>query len=345
MSLAELKGFLHPQTIVSPLICEQKKDLKMIHDASTLRQPVLGCDVSACELHFFASDTGEIFSCANTLRDVKDVLKRFEGYILAAEATGGYEATLIHNAAERKMTVYRLCGDRVAAHVRASGCHAKTDPMDARAIADYVRLYHTRLMPFILRDKVQIKLAALSSRRDDLVATGTQEKNRLKAPLNKPFARDISKHIDFLEKAIARVEKKIADLIDANQEMRLRKQVLTQMKGIGQTTAAVLIASMPELGQLTNKQAASLAGLAPHPRQSGSKDGYLRTGRGRRRIKSALHMAVLTAVRYDENIKEFYDRLIKNGKKPLVAMTAAARKMIVIANARIRDQISTQQQS
>ena len=315
----------------------------MIHKTPALDQPILGCDVGAHELHFFASDTGEVFSCENTRAQITRVLKRFDGYILAADATGGYEAMLHFIAAQRALTIYRLCGDRVSAHVRASGCHAKTDPMDARAICDYVGLYHDKLRPFVLLDKVQAELAALSSRRDDLVAMRTAEKNRRKAPQNAAFARDVKRHIDFLCKEIKKIEEKIATLIDSDQQMRLRKRVLTNMKGIGETSAGVLIASMPELGQLTGKQAASLAGLAPHPRQSGANDRYRRTGRGRRRIKSALHMVVLSAVRCDEKMKAFYQRLIKKGKPTLVAMTAVARKIIVIANAKLRDELCHQQ--
>lgn len=315
----------------------------MIQDKASLNPPILGCDVGARELHFFATDRGETFACSNTLCAVKKVLNRFAGHIVAAEATGGYEINLIHMAAERKMVVYRLCGDRVAAHVRASGGKAKTDAMDARAIAEYVPLYHRKLIPFVLQDKAQLALATMSSRRDDLVGMCTAEKNRLQAPQNKPYASEIRRHIRYLKTAIAKIEGKIEKVIEDNDQMRLRKRVLTNMKGVGDKVATVLIACMPELGQINNKQAASTAGVAPHPRQSGNKDGYRRTGRGRRRIKSALHMAVLSAIRHDDKMKAFYDRLIKNGKPPLVAMTAVARKMIVIANAKIRDELKAKQ--
>lgn len=98
---------------------------------------------------------------------------------------------------------------------------------------------------------------------------------------------------------------------------------------------------MPELGTLGRKQAAALAGLAPHPRQSGDADRYRRTRGGRPEIKRALFMAALSASRHDTALSAFYKRLRENGKRPLVALTAVMRKMIVIANARLRDQLAT----
>ena len=97
---------------------------------------------------------------------------------------------------------------------------------------------------------------------------------------------------------------------------------------------------MPELGTLDRKQAAALAGLAPHPKQSGGHDGYRRVKGGRPEVKRVLFMAAMVAVRCNETFRDFYDRLVASGKKKLVAMVAVMRKMIVIANARLRDAIA-----
>lgn len=112
---------------------------------------------------------------------------------------------------------------------------------------------------------------------------------------------------------------------------------MRSIAGIGQTTAAQLAALMPELGTLGRRQAAALAGLAPHPRQSGSNDAYRRTRGGRPEIKQTLFMAALAAARHNPTLRDFYQRLKHNGKKPIVALIAVMRKIIVIANARIRD--------
>ena len=106
--------------------------------------------------------------------------------------------------------------------------------------------------------------------------------------------------------------------------------------GIGQTTAAALIALMPELGSLPRRKAAALAGLAPHPRQSGASEGYRKVRGGRPDVKRVLFMAALSASRNNPALRAFYDRLVENGKKPLVAITAIMRKLVVIANAKLK---------
>jgi transposase len=118
--------------------------------------------------------------------------------------------------------------------------------------------------------------------------------------------------------------------------MREAAQTLRAIAGIGPATAATLLALMPELGHLNRRQAAAPAGLAPHPRQSRAFDAYRRTRGGRPQVKSAMFMAARSVVRYNKSLTAFYQRLLANGKKKLVALTAVMRKLIVIANAKLR---------
>ena len=113
-------------------------------------------------------------------------------------------------------------------------------------------------------------------------------------------------------------------------------KTLVAIKGVGAKTAAALIALMPELGALGRKQAAALAGLAPHPQQSGERDAYRRTRGGRSEVRKALFMAALSARKHNPTLKPFFERLIRAGKKPMVAIVAIMRKLIVIANAKLR---------
>ncbi len=259
------------------------------------------------------------------------------------EATGGHEAALIAQAANRGMLLYRLRGDRVSAHATASGRRAKTDRLDAQAIADFVRVHHAKLKPFVPLGKTQTELAKHVARRDELVAMRAAEKNRLKAPDYDLCKADIEAHIAFLTRQIDTLEAAVSALIDADADLKNKAKVLTAIKGVGEITANALLAAMPELGLLTGKQIASLAGLAPYVRQSGARTGYRKTGRGRSSVRKALFMAALTAKRWNPKIAAFYDRLIENGKKPMVAIIACARKLLVIANAKIRDSIAVQQ--
>ena len=118
---------------------------------------------------------------------------------------------------------------------------------------------------------------------------------------------------------------------------------MTSVPGIGKTTAIALCALMPELGQISGKQAASLAGLAPHPRDSGSYNGYRRIHGGRRQIGTVIFMGALAAARTNGPLKDWYNSLLQRGKRKKVALTALMRKMIVILNARLRDDLKAQQ--
>ena len=183
---------------------------------------------------------------------------------------------------------------------------------------------------------------ALVNRRQELVALQTAGKNRSKAP---PAGRRAGRQVKascrrllaLVSREISHVEKAIDTLINAHRPLRERQAVLTSMSGIGPAIAATLIAAMPELGSLSRRQAASLAGVAPHPRQSGNRQGRRRVHGGRQEVKRALFMAALVAARHNPDLKAFYNRLINNGKKPIVALTALMRKIITILNAKIRD--------
>ena len=136
------------------------------------------------------------------------------------------------------------------------------------------------------------------------------------------------------------IELRLRALVAQHPSLGADEAVLRGIKGVGPAVAATLLALMPELGRMSGKQAASLAGLAPHPRQSGASDGYRRTKGGRAEIRPALFMAALVAARRNQALREVYQRLVANGKKPIVAVTALMRKIVVIANAKMRDALS-----
>jgi transposase len=140
-----------------------------------------------------------------------------------------------------------------------------------------------------------------------------------------------------LKGQIAAVDIEIAALIACDSKLNSRAAILRSIPGIGALTAASLVALMPELGRIGRRQAAALAGLAPHPNQSGIRNGYRRTRGGRPEVKRLLFMAAMTAMRHDSALRQFRERLLAAGKKPIVALVAVMRKLIVIGNARLRE--------
>lgn len=298
----------------------------------------VGCDVGKKSITLFDSASGRTVDIANT----KAALASFAatltpGCLVICEATGGYEALLLDAVISAGHTVHRADARKVKAFIRSLGTLAKTDAIDARALARYGQERHDRLVRWQPRDKDRDILHSLVATRSDLVRDRAACANRLAAPGAGPVARELRGLVKSHDKAIAQLEHRIEALIKASTPLASAARTLTAIPGIGATTAAALIAYMPELGTLDRKQVASLAGLAPHPRQSGNSNAYRRTRGGRPQVKRVLFMAALSAVRYHPALKSFYTRLKNNGKKPIVALVAAMRKLITIANAKLRD--------
>jgi len=255
---------------------------------------------------------------------------------VVCEATGGYETLLLEALATAARQVHRAHPRKVKAFIRSLGTLAKTDALDARALARYGCERHATLERWQMPDASRQRLHALIMARADLVAQKTALNNRLKAPGAEAVAALMTPLVDGLNAALHAIEAEIQRLLRTDKTLATAARALTAIRGIGATTAASLIALMPELGSLNRKTAAALAGLAPHPNQSGTKDRYRRTKGGRPQVKRCLFMAALTASKHNPDLKDFYNRLIKGGKKPIVALTAVMRKLVIIANATLR---------
>lgn len=305
---------------------------------ATIPSCFIGCDVGKAEIVVCDSRTGRITRVRNTHTDLTDFAAALDpDALVICEATGGYEACLLDALVHAGRAAHRADARKVKAFIRSFGTLGKSDTIDARALADYGRERHDRLARWQPRDRHRDRLHRLVSTRQDLVEQRVACKNRLQAPGTSDVAARLQRILDALDAEIAGLETDMRTLIAACEPLRRTVEVLSAITGIGPTTAARLTALMPELGTLGRRQAAALAGLAPHPRQSGASDAYRATRGGRPGIKHTLFMAALCAARRNPNLSAFYRRLIANGKKPIVATVAVMRKLIVIANARLRD--------
>ena len=297
----------------------------------------IGVDVGKESLVAYIAATGETQTIDNKRTAIISFLRGCAGASLVLEATGGYEAVLIEAAIKAGHTVYRVNARRVRAFMESVGIYAKTDAIDAKALADYAAANAQRLRPFALPCPIMKELRQCARRRDELVVLRTQETNRLQAPDNVLLRPSIKAVLECLDRQIDEMERRIQLLVETTPLLQKKLGVLTAVKGVGFVTAVNLLVAMPELGELDRKQVAALAGLAPFPRDSGKRKGYRRTRGGRVEVRRALYMAALSASRYNEDLKIFYNRLIDNGKKPLQAIIATARKLLVILNAKLRD--------
>ena len=217
---------------------------------------------------------------------------------------------------------------------KALGILAKTDRIDAAVIARFGQQVTPR--PLAEVHEKQGELDQLVTRRRQLVALRTAEKNRFTMAHSKPVKRSLQLIIDTLNKEIKRIEKEILALVESDDQWRGKADILNSVPGVGNVTAATLIAEFPELGQINRQQAAALAGLAPFNRDSGKFQGKRTISGGRRTVRTALYMAALSAKTHNPLIRKFADRLKAEGKLPKVILTACMRKLLVILNTMLK---------
>lgn len=259
--------------------------------------------------------------------------------LIVLETTGGYERELLHWLCYRGYKVHRADTRKVRQFIRSFGIHGKTDALDAKALATYAEERQNCLGLYDIPAGSQQRLQALGNRRSDLVLMLVQEKNRSQAPDYKEISHaHIAPVIKAVNEQITAIDREINALIDADKDMASKRKIMQEVAGVGGKTANALIIAMPELGTMKRRQAASLAGLAPHPCESGNRKGRRVIKAGRKNVRAILFMAAMAARNSKKSsFRAFYDKLIAAGKKPIVAITAIMRKIIVIINAKIRD--------
>jgi transposase len=249
---------------------------------------------------------------------------------LICEASGGYEQALLQSVAEADLAVTLVQALRVRQYARAAGILAKTDRIDARVLAAFGAALRPKPTPPLSRQ--QKRLRELESQRRHLSQVLRAEENRL-AQLQCAELRSLSRSlIKKIQKQIDAIEECVSSFIAQEQTLCAKAQKLTAVTGVGARTAALLLAQMPELGQLNRRQAAALAGLAPFNHDSGSLRGKRAIFGGRRALRSGLYMAALAAARYNPILSRFYQRLRAKGKPHQLALTAVMRKLLLALN-------------
>jgi transposase len=296
-------------------------------------EAVVGADVAADTLTLHDLPTGRTRTIANTPAALAEALAPLAGRaLLVCEATGGHEANLLAAALALGLPVHRADGAKASAFARSLRL-AKTDRLDAQTLALYGRERGAALARYV----PQAALTALVRRRADLVALRQAERARAKGPGAGAIQASLARSLAFLDGEIAGLEEAIAGLIAATPDLARRRGVLQSLPGVGPTVAATLLALLPELGHLPRRAAASLAGVAPHPDQTGTSRNVRRTRGGRRELRPVLFVAALTAVRGDNVLATFYRRLVAGGKSKRLALVAVMRKIVTIANARLAE--------
>jgi transposase len=293
----------------------------------------LGVDV--CKAHLDVADAQHRRRYVNTPSGVAALLKALPSQTqVILEATGGYERMLVSACHQAGLAVSVLNPARVRAFARASGQLAKTDSIDAAVLYQFGCALHPKAQP--RPDPQRESLCELVNARDQLLALRTQLSNALEHLRSSLLRRSFTAQIRSLKTRIAQIDAAIEACIQSSCSLHSRATALGSHHGIGPQTTATLLAHLPELGRANRGQISALAGLAPFNRDSGQSEGHRFLTGGRPRVRRALYMATLSAIRSSSPIASFYHHLRSNGKPAKVALLAAARKLLCFLNSSLK---------
>jgi len=297
----------------------------------------VGVDVAKRTLEIGVRPSGESFSESNDppgCARLAQRLPRLNPALVVLEASGGYERALTGELGTAGLPVVVVNPRQTRDFARALGRLEKTDKVDALMLAEFAE----RVQPEVrqLPDQQALALAALMARRRQLVEMLVAEQNRLlQAPA--VLQHELRSHIDFLRKQLYRLDQELDQLLHQSPVWREQEDLLKGVPGIGPVTCATLLADLPELGRLSRRAIAKLAGLAPLARDSGAMRGRRTVWGGRAKVRATLFMATLSAVRHNPVLKAFHARLRAAGKPNKVALVACMRKLLIILNAMLKN--------
>ena len=297
----------------------------------------VGVDVGKSFLDVCIHEKNIYWQEENNAPGIRRILKRLSYYKverLVVEATGRYEFALAEAAFSKDIPVCIAKPLSVRRYAGAVEQLAKTDKIDAAIIAEYAAVIQPRATP--RKSKNLITIRDLLARRRQVMQMRTQELNR-KGIMGKAFEVSCKRLIKAFDTEVERLEKKLNQYVQEQAEWSERREILKSAPGVGDTLTYTLLAEMPELGQLNNKQVGALVGVAPINRDSGKMRGKRRIQGGRANVRTILYMATLSATQCNPVIKAFYQKLVAQGKHKKVALTACMRKFVTILNAMVRD--------
>jgi transposase len=299
---------------------------------------VAGIDVDSRELEIYVGGIGKGWRAPQSHAGRKTLieeLKRLEVSKVALESSGRYERPIADALVAAGIIVYRVNPRQARDFAKGLGILAKTDRLDAKMLAVMAeKIEHRAWQP---PSALQDERRALVERRLDLVEAKTSELNRLVHELPRLVRDSVRRQIAALDREIERIERALRESLREDPEGSARIAVLAEQKGVGWVTAVTLLTLVPELGTVKRTRIAALVGVAPFACESGTLRGRRAIRGGRSSARSALYMAILSATRFDPEIRAAYERFKAAGKDSKVALTACMRKLLVRLNARLRD--------
>lgn len=299
----------------------------------------IGVDVSKAKVDV-AAHKADFERCVprtvDGLARLAHALKELNVERVVLEASGGYEQLVLQVLHAEGLPVVLVEAGRARHFAKSMGRYAKSDSIDARVLAKMAEFTVDDVPLWQPRTEEEQALRDLVRRRRQLVVMTDAERKRLAAATNASCQRSSRRLLEVQASEVKRVEREIRELVKRSDALRVQVDELTAVVGVGLVTAVTLVAELPELGSLTRREAASLAGVAPMNRDSGEWSGerYIRGGRAD--VRRALYMAALVGIQRNPHLSEKYRALVERGKPKKVALVAVMRKLLVHLNARMR---------
>lgn len=300
----------------------------------------VGIDVAKHSLDVYLAHEDRSFTVKNGTAGFRQLLGELPtpgSCLIVIEATGGYQSRVVGALVAAGHRVAVVNPRQVRDFARGLGILAKTDRLDARVIARFGEQVRPRTIE--IGSEKQAELRELVTRRRQLVEWRTAEQNRLETTLTKVVRKNVRHLLEQLDKQIRQLEEAIGQLVENEPELSSKAALLQTMPGVGPVTVTTLLVDLPELGRLDRQQVAALVGVAPFNRDSGKFHGRRRISGGRSAIRSVLYMAALTARRSNPLIRAFAQRLEAAGKPIKVVLTACMRKLLVILNSMVKNNL------
>jgi transposase len=293
-----------------------------------------GIDVSKDKLDTYYKEKVDNFD--NTIKGIEKIVKKIGPAHYVLESTGGYERLAAWTLMEIGYPVSIVNPQRVRDYAKGLGRLAKTDKIDAQTITDYAHTASPR--ETLLPTEEFRHFCALMDRKNQLTKMKVAEQNRLGSSYDDCVSEGIYDMIILFEKQIKEIENEVKIIIKNDEVMNTKATKMQKIAGIGPATVAIILAYIPEIGTLNKKEISALTGLAPYNRDSGKHKGQRSICGGREKVRTALYMPSIAATTHNKLMKEFYWKLVnKNHRKKIVARVAVMRKLIIAANAIIRN--------
>jgi transposase len=304
----------------------------------TMVEKFVGIDVSKSTLDICIEPEGRRLHVAYDeagIGMIVDCLKRVEPMLIVLEATGGLEVRIVTELAGMSLPVAVINPRQARDFAKATGRLAKTDQVDAAMLATFAKAIRPQVRP--LKSEDACALSDMVSRRRQLIDMRVQEALRLGAAASKPLQKNLNKHIVWLDKQIAEIDRDLAKRLRDSDAWRAKDDLLRSIPGVGAVTTLTLLAKCPEMGTLSRREIAALIGVAPLANDSGKHRGKRFIWGGRADVRAVLYMAAVSAIRCNEPIKAFAERLKKAGKPSKVVIVACMRKLLTIMNAMLKN--------